>query len=74
MYKQNINHPPLKIRQRILDKYYNNLNSMDHIDALVAYRNDMQVVYKKYNSWMKIRLYKREYFYPKEEEYIDDPN
>jgi hypothetical protein len=72
MYKQNINHPSLKIRQRILDKYYNNLKSMDHIDALVIYKNDMQVVYKKYNSWMKIRFYKKEHFYPKEQNYIYD--
>lgn len=72
MYKQNVHHPPLRIRQRILDKYYNNLKSIDHIEALVIYKNDMQVVYKKYNSWMKIRFYKKEYFYPKEENYIDD--
>jgi len=72
MNKQNINIPPLAVRERVLDMYYNDLKSMDHIDALVNYRNRMQVVYKKYNPWMVIRYSKREYFFPKEDYYYED--
>ena len=72
MNKQNINIPPLSVREKVLDMYYNDLKSMDHIDALVNYRNRMQVVYKKYNPWMVIRYSKREYFFPKEDYYYED--
>jgi len=72
MNKQNINIPPLPVREKVLNMYYNDLKSMDHIDALVNYRNRMQVVYKKYNPWMVIRYSKREYFFPKEDYYFED--
>jgi hypothetical protein len=72
MRTQNINHPPTHIRFRLLEQYYKNLDKMDHIDSLVTYKNNMAVVYKKYNPWMKIRFYKREHFLPKEEDYFED--
>jgi len=72
MRNQNINNPPLYVRNRLLEQYYKNLQTMDYIDSLVIYKNNMSVVYKKYNPWMKIRFYKREYFYPKEEIDFED--
>ena len=57
--KQNktINHPQLVLRERVLEKYYNDLNKMDHIDALIAYEIAMHKLYVKLNPWLAKNKY-----------------
>lgn len=57
--KQNkeVNHPPLVLRERILEKYYNDLNVMDHIDAHIAYEISMHKLYVKHNPWLARNKY-----------------
>lgn len=64
--------PPLEMRERILQAYYQKVKESDHIDALVLYRNSMAALYKRYNPWLKVRFYKRDHFMPKEQEDYDD--
>jgi hypothetical protein len=69
--KQNIKHPPLTMRTKVLEVYYKKLSESDHIDALVLYKNTMAGLYKKFNPWLKQRYYTRQSFMPKEEDYED---
>ncbi len=55
-------HPPLKERQKILDKYNESLSSMDHLDAFIQYRNLMGLLYYRYNSWLRPVMHTREYY------------
>lgn len=67
--KTKITHPPLSMRMKVLEKYYEKINESDHIDALVLYKNTMGALYRRYNPWLRVRLYNRNSFMPKEEDY-----
>lgn len=45
--------PPKHLTARILEKYYKNLESMDRIDALIAYDFEMHLLYVRYNPHLK---------------------
>lgn len=69
--------PPIRIRRRILDKYYDDLAKMHQIDAFVLYEAAMHKLYIKYNPWMAKNKYgkpsktrTRKDFEPKEQ-YFD---
>lgn len=69
--KNRLNLPPLKRREQILAQYYENLKSMDRIDALVIYRNNMGKLYKVYNPSLYVKFWKRDHFLEKEEDYYE---
>ena len=48
-----LTHPPLHFRTKILNKYYENIQNMDEIDALVIYKNSMQNIYYRYNPHIR---------------------
>lgn len=52
-----VTHPPLVLRERILEKYYNNLTMMDHVDAIIAYDTEMHNLYSKFNPHLKRNKY-----------------
>lgn len=74
-----IHHPPLALRQRILDQYYDNIQKIDRIDAHVIYDTDMHKLYCKYNPFLKYsgkdkygrpiprKMLTREFFLPKKD-------
>jgi len=70
--KQNIKHPPLTMRMKVLEVYYEKIEVSNHIDALVLYKNTMAGLYKKFNPWLKVRYYNRESFKPKQEDYNEE--
>jgi len=72
MVAERLRLPPLPRTTKILEKYYENLNSMDRIDALCLYRNSMAVLYKVYNPHLRVRYWKREDFLPKEDDYDEE--
>jgi hypothetical protein len=70
--RQNIKHPPISMRMKVLEKYYEKIKVSDHIDALVLYKNTMAGLYKNYNPWLKVRYYSRDSFKPKQEQYDEE--
>lgn len=50
--KSPIEAPPLERRNQILNQYYDNLETMDHIDAFVIYEHNMHKLYVAYNPWL----------------------
>lgn len=54
--KKKVIHPSIAIRRRILDKYYNDLNTMDHVDAFIAYDEAMHKLYTQLNPHLKYRV------------------
>jgi len=54
--------PPLRNRKKVLNRYYEDLKTMDYIDALVRYQNTMQIMYARYNLGIKIKLITREFY------------
>ena len=72
MIRNKLETPPHLRTNKILSDYYKNLESMDRIDALVIYRNNMGRLYKTYNPSLYIRFWKREDFFPKQEVYYED--
>jgi hypothetical protein len=55
--KSHIAHPPLPLRERILDKYHQDLFKMDYIDAFVLYEAAMHKIYVKLNPWLARNKY-----------------
>lgn len=55
-----LTHPPLHFRTKILNKYYENLQNMDELDALVVYKNSMQNIYYRYNPYIKRMRFDRD--------------
>ena len=53
MLESRTHHPPLVLRQRILDKYYADLQEMDYVDAYCLYSNAMHLLYCRYNPHLK---------------------
>jgi hypothetical protein len=73
---KSINHPPLVLRERILNKYNEDLNNLDHIDAYISYTISMHKIYVKYNPWLARNKYgkpwrpkTRKDFSPKEQDF-----
>lgn len=54
-YKKVI-HPSIAIRRRILEKYYNDLKTMDYVDAYVAYDEAMHDLYTRINPHLKYKV------------------
>lgn len=57
--KQNktVTHPPIVLRERVLEKYNENLTKMDHIDAFIAYETTMHKLYVRLNPWLAKNKY-----------------
>lgn len=73
---KSITHPPLVLRERVLEKYNENLTSMDHIDAYIAYTISMHKLYVRLNPWLARNKYgkpwrpkTRKDFIPKEQDF-----
>lgn len=64
--------PPDSRVNRVLQQYYENLLTMDRLDALCIYRNNMGRLYKLYNPTLYVRFWKREHFLPREDDYYED--
>ena len=69
MERRRLNTPPLKDRNKVLNQYYQDLNDMDSIDALVKYKNLMQILYVRYNPGMKMTRFTREFYDKKDDDY-----
>lgn len=55
--KNTVTPPPLVLRERVLEKYYNDLKIMDHVDAYIAYDAAMHRLYVKHNPWLARNKY-----------------
>ena len=53
MLESSTHHPPIVLRSRILHKYYEDLKTMDYVDAYCLYSNAMHILYCKYNPHLK---------------------
>jgi metal-dependent HD superfamily phosphatase/phosphodiesterase len=69
MQRKRLVPPPLKDRHKVLNQYYEDINNIDPIDALVKYKNLMQILYVRYNPGMKTTRFTREFYDKKEEDY-----
>jgi hypothetical protein len=68
MVAERLTKPPHKRTEKVLQDYYNNLETMDRLDALCIYRNTMSRLYKVYNPYLRIRYWSRDDFLPKDED------
>ena len=50
---RSISHPSLEARNKLLDKYYDDLRKVDTITALIKYKQAMHYLYKEHNPWMR---------------------
>lgn len=48
-----VNPPPIVLRNRILEKYYSDLQQIGYTDAHIEYHNAMHLLYCKYNPHLK---------------------
>lgn len=49
----NIHLPPNVLRNRILEKYYSDIEKIGYTDAHIEYHNSMHLLYCKYNPHLK---------------------